>query len=197
VLLPRLESSTNSADPCSMSSSCPGKHQTAFRSRHAAGDACSSLLSFCRQVRCMRRLLLLACGVPRLPRLALGLRLRLQFLVRGTSLRRCHVCSFSVICQSAVRGHRYSVACCRATIESACERSSVLLRRSLGNRVSAQKRAELQEVTTSSRNQYSVIGSGTMRFAAATVDDFLSEQPANVRRSRSTSAACRPDSESA
>ena len=36
--------------------------------------------------------------------------------------------------------------------------------------------------TTSFRNRYSVIGSGTMRSEAATIDDFLSEQPANVRQ---------------
>ena len=44
-----------------------------------------SRLGFRRQRRRMRVLLLLAGQVPRLPRLALGLRLRLQFLVRLTT----------------------------------------------------------------------------------------------------------------
>ena len=43
----------------------------------------------------MRRLLLLACRIPRLPRLALGLRLRLQLLARLTARCRCGLCHVS------------------------------------------------------------------------------------------------------
>jgi hypothetical protein len=50
---------------------------------------------FRRQLRRVRRLLLLACHVPRLPRLALGLRLRLQLLVRLSTLWRCGGCHIS------------------------------------------------------------------------------------------------------
>jgi hypothetical protein len=55
-----------------------------------------------RHLRRVRRLLLLARHVPRLPRLALGLRLRLQLLLRLTTLwccGGCHGSSFSVSCQ--------------------------------------------------------------------------------------------------
>ncbi len=49
----------------------------------------------------MRRLLLFACHVPRLPRLAFGLRLRLELLARLTSLWCfCHGSSFRAICQA-------------------------------------------------------------------------------------------------
>ena len=53
--------------------------------------------SLSRRLRPMRCLLLLACGVPRLPRLAFGLWLRLQLLVRLATLwccGGCHVSSF-------------------------------------------------------------------------------------------------------
>ena len=62
-----------------------------------------SLSGFRSQLGRVRRLLLLARRVPRLPRLALGLRLRLQLLARLTTLWRCggcHVSSFSAICQA-------------------------------------------------------------------------------------------------
>ena len=54
---------------------------------------------FRRQLRRVRRLLLLACHVPRLPRLVLGLRFRLQLLVRLSTLWRCgcHVSSFQFV----------------------------------------------------------------------------------------------------
>src|SRR5687767_13164915 len=49
----------------------------------------------------MRRLFLFACHVPRLPRLAFGLRLRLELLARLTSLWCfCHGSSFKAICQA-------------------------------------------------------------------------------------------------
>jgi hypothetical protein len=51
---------------------------------------------FRRQLRRVRRLLLLARHVPRLPRFRLGLRLRLQLLVRLTTLRRCGGCHVSL-----------------------------------------------------------------------------------------------------
>jgi hypothetical protein len=51
---------------------------------------------FRRQLRRVRRLLLLARHVPCLPRFRLGLRLRLQLLVRLTTLRRCGGCHVSL-----------------------------------------------------------------------------------------------------
>jgi hypothetical protein len=56
-----------------------------------------SLPGFRRQLRRVRRLFLLARSIPRLPRLLLGLRLRLQLLARLTtrdSCGGCHVSSF-------------------------------------------------------------------------------------------------------
>jgi hypothetical protein len=59
-----------------------------------------------RLLRRVRHLLLLASRVPRLPRLLLGLRLRLQLLLRLASLRcgaGCHISSFQC-CLSVTRG---------------------------------------------------------------------------------------------
>jgi len=56
-------------------------------------------LSLCL-LRRVRRLLLLACHVPRLPRLALGLRFRLQLLARLSTLWRrgfCHISSSQLL----------------------------------------------------------------------------------------------------
>jgi hypothetical protein len=61
-----------------------------------------SRLGFPSQLRRMSGLFLLASHVPRLPRLLLGLRLRLQLLLRLATrgCGGCHVSSFSLVCQA-------------------------------------------------------------------------------------------------
>ena len=59
-------------------------HEPATRAPNAAG----LLPAFCRQLRCVRRLLVFPCLVTRLPGFLSGLRLRFHFLVRLT-LGRC------------------------------------------------------------------------------------------------------------
>jgi hypothetical protein len=68
-----------------------------------------SVPGFRRQLRRVRRLLLFPCHVPRLPRLALGLGLRLQLLLRFTTLWRCvgcHVTSFGSLSRARATAHR-------------------------------------------------------------------------------------------